>query len=83
MSVEFKQAFISYLRLDPAVVVDIVTKLVAKGCTLWFDEWDMIPGSDWEAEMETAINASGCCVVFVGSASKPSPTHTPREPHHG
>jgi hypothetical protein len=67
MSAQFKEAFISYTRRDREIVLDIVNKLQDKGCSIWFDEWEIFPGLDWQTEMQHALNACGCCVVFIGS----------------
>lgn len=62
-----KEAFLSYLRDDAAEVEKIAERLVKKGCTVWFDKWDMIPGDKWQDVLQAAIYACECCVVFIGA----------------
>jgi hypothetical protein len=64
--IEAKEVFISYLRADVDAVEEIATQLVDRGCTVWFDRWDMIPGFEWQVVMEKAVNACSSCAVFIG-----------------
>jgi TIR domain len=70
MHAEPKEVFISYSRRDKESVEDIVNKLDEKACKIWFDQWEIMGGSDWQEIMQAAIYACGCCAVFLG-AQKP------------
>lgn len=65
MTAESKDVFISYAHSEVGVVEAIAAQLVSKGCSVWFDKWDMIPADNWMEVMQEAINACSCCALFI------------------
>jgi hypothetical protein len=66
MPVEAKEVFISYAHSDYDVVLDIVEKLEANNCNVWFDEEGIRGGEGWQTIMRDAIFACNSCAVFIG-----------------
>ena len=59
--------FLSYSRLDAAVVLQIARRLRQEGVNPWLDAWCLTPGGTWQHELAAGLDASGACAVFVGS----------------
>jgi len=49
--------FISYSRRDQEFAIDLATKLRMAGAKIWMDALDILPGQDWEREIEKALYA--------------------------
>src|SRR5262245_17934867 len=64
-SFEF-QAFLSYNNRDKDRVRQIAEALDAHGVKVWFDEWEIPPGMDFQAALESGIKNSRTWVIFVG-----------------
>jgi len=60
-------AFLSYDEADRAVVERIAGRLEERGVSVFFGDRDLIPGEPWQEAIEEAFEASGACVVFLGS----------------
>jgi hypothetical protein len=59
--------FLSYNRRDRAVVERIAERLRRAGVEPWLDRWSLTPGERWQRELETGLEASAACAVFVGA----------------
>lgn len=63
------KVFLSYARPDRLVVLDIYRYLIEHGCDPWMDTEKLLPGQDWEYEIEVAMEASGVILVCLSSNS--------------
>jgi len=64
-------AFISYARVDQALVTEELQKLMDGGYRFWFDE-GILPGVDWHPELVKALGNSGLVLLFVTQNSASS-----------
>ncbi|MCP4664012.1 MAG: toll/interleukin-1 receptor domain-containing protein, partial [bacterium] len=61
-------AFLSHNSADKPLVKQIGRWLADEaGLRVWLDEWNLIPGEPWQEGIEQALDASKCCVVFLGA----------------
>jgi formylglycine-generating enzyme required for sulfatase activity len=60
-------AFLSHNSADKPQVEAIGRHLEARGVTCWLDKWNLIPGVEWQEEIEAELKQCACCVVFVGA----------------
>jgi DNA-directed RNA polymerase specialized sigma24 family protein len=59
--------FLSHHRSDQEQVETIAARLKDEaGLKLFLDEWHLEPGEPWQEEIETALNDSASCAVFLG-----------------
>ncbi|MEX0965838.1 MAG: toll/interleukin-1 receptor domain-containing protein [Bacteroidia bacterium] len=59
--------FLSYAKEDKKTVKLAMNDLHDNGVLTWFDEKDLLPGDDWEAKIEEAIEKSDYVLVFLSS----------------
>ena len=59
------KVFISYGEADRVPARDVADYLKRSGIPVWFDEWDLLPGSDWMGEIKTALDSARALVVFI------------------
>lgn len=60
-------AFLSHHSQDKPLVRVLAERLVDEAkLTLWFDEWELIPGRKWQDDLESALDQSASCAVFLG-----------------
>lgn len=64
--------FISYSRLNQAVVKQIVEQLEAKGKRVFIDYRDIKPGTVFAEEIVDAIMSSACCILILSEESNKS-----------
>ena len=63
--------FFSYSRNDSEFVIRLANDLKQQGLDVWLDQLDILPGSRWDAAVETALNESqGMLVVLSDSSVK-------------
>ncbi len=68
-SIEIKKdVFLSYNRADQAATKALAIRLREDGLEVWFDEWDLVPGSMWQAALETGIGVSRTAAILIGPA---------------
>lgn len=60
-------AFLSYAKEDKEKVKMVMNELHNYGVLTWFDEKDLIPGDNWKAKIEEAIETSDYVLVFLSS----------------
>jgi ubiquinone/menaquinone biosynthesis C-methylase UbiE len=60
--------FVSYHSADLNQVIQIVRKLRDLRLHLWFAPWSLIPGEQFQQEIEDAISYSKTMAVFIGSS---------------
>ena len=61
--------FISYARLDEAVVVTLYDQLKQSGFTPWMDVKDIYPGEDWRHAIDAAIQRADFFVLCLSENS--------------
>src|SRR5438105_1488113 len=61
------KVFLSHNSLDKPQVEQFALRLGKESdIEPWLDRWNLIPGAPWQEEIEAAITACDCCVVFIG-----------------
>lgn len=63
--------FLSYSSGDRAQVESIALKLENRGIRVYFDKWDLRPGSVWKSELQKALKVAPSAIVFVGRSMGP------------
>lgn len=59
--------FLSHHSSDKPLVEMIATRLEDEaGLKPFLDKWHLVPGEPWEEELETALDKSATCAVFLG-----------------
>ena len=58
--------FLSYNNSDKAFVVEIASRLEAKGIKPFLDMWHLVPGESRHDGVDAALDTSRTCVVFLG-----------------
>ncbi len=58
--------FISYSSENKAAAQELVEFLEEFGVSVWYDAFSLVPGEDWQAEIERAITSSRAIIVCVG-----------------
>lgn len=59
--------FLCHCAADKVLVRDLYKFLADLGASVWFDEVDLIPGQDWNAEIHRAIRRSDLVIVCLSS----------------
>ena len=59
--------FLSYHSTDLQDVREIAKRLRVEGIRVWFDDWDLRPGTLWMSEIEDQLQAVNSVAVFIGS----------------
>ena len=63
------RAFISYGRKDEDQAIRLFEDLCRVGIEAWIDKRSLLPGQDWELEIERAIKASDFVILLLSAAS--------------
>ncbi len=58
--------FLSHNSADKPAVLELAKRLKAAGVEPFLDSWHLVPGEPWQEALETAIDVSRTCAVFVG-----------------
>ena len=61
--------FFSHAHEDQAHVEKIVESLWQDGFLTWLDKKDLVPGDDWQAEIEIAMYKADFVLAFLSKAS--------------
>ena len=62
--------FLSYSQVDKPAVETLARRLRDEDeLRVFFDRWELVPGTHWQSALEEALRASRVCVVFIGSGS--------------
>ena len=59
--------FLSYNSRDREAILLIAASLRAKGVTVFFDRWYLIPGLPWQSALEKALNQCRTIAIFIGA----------------
>ena len=70
VEVSVSVAFISYAREDENAVVDIVKRLNENGIVTWFDKNSLLPGSNWELDVEKNIETADYFLLFLSKETQ-------------
>jgi nucleotide-binding universal stress UspA family protein len=65
MSAKHK-VFISHSEKDTEKVIELARKLDDSGINIWFDEWSLTPGADWQQTINNEIKESDYFLIFIG-----------------
>jgi len=63
------RVFLCHSTRDKAFARELYTKLINFGIDVWFDEKTLLPGQDWELEIERAIQYSDVILVCMSTQS--------------
>lgn len=63
------RVFMSYAREDRGLVEPYYSKLKGAGYLPWMDVLDVLPGQNWEFEIENALNLSHVVLIFASTRS--------------
>jgi TIR domain len=63
------KVFLSYARTDRDIAREMVDRLHNSGHELWFDEFELTPGTAWGREIDKALRTSKAMIVLVSAAS--------------
>jgi len=62
--------FLCHASQDKPVVRDVYKQLATEGwIDPWLDEENLLPGQDWDTEIEVAVEASDAVIVFLSTTS--------------
>ncbi|MBI3152067.1 MAG: toll/interleukin-1 receptor domain-containing protein [Chloroflexi bacterium] len=70
VDVELSVAFISYAREDEKTVRGIVVELNDYGVVTWFDKNSLLPGSNWEIDVEKNIEKADYFLIFLSKETQ-------------
>lgn len=61
--------FLSYSRDDQDIVKDAYNRLLAEGYKPWMDQFDILPGENWERAIRIAITGADFYLIFLSENS--------------
>ena len=61
--------FLCHASEDKAQVREVYQQLKTLGFAPWLDEEDILPGQDWDYEIERALETSDFVMVFLSTRS--------------
>lgn len=62
--------FLCHASQDKLVVRELYRRLLAEGwIDPWLDEEKLLPGQDWDMEIEKAVEAADAVIVYLSSKS--------------
>src|SRR5215510_10359255 len=71
--------FLCHASEDKAQVREVYQQLKALGFAPWLDEVDILPGQDWDYEIERALETSDFVIVFLSTRSVEKVGYVQRE----
>ncbi len=71
--------FLCHASEDKAQVREVYHQLKALGFAPWLDEVDILPGQDWDYEIERALETSDFVIVFLSTRSVEKVGYVQRE----
>ena len=63
------QIFLGYAHDDVVPVRKLHKYLCGKGFDVWFDEVSLLPGQNWESEIEKALRQSDIAIICLTANS--------------
>ena len=73
------QIFLCHAREDKAHVREVYHQLKALGFAPWLDEVNIVPGQDWDYEIERALETADFVMVFLSTRSVETVGYVQRE----
>lgn len=74
------RVFLSYASPDRPIVREVYHSLLATGwIDPWLDEENLLPGQDFDLEIEKAVHSTDAVIVFISSNSVPREGYIQRE----
>ncbi len=64
--------FMSYARADQDIALRFADDLMASGCSIWVDQYDIRPSQHWDRAVETAVRGCHGLIVMLSPASSAS-----------
>jgi hypothetical protein len=64
--------FLSYARTDQGIALRFADDLMAAGCSVWVDQYDIRPSQHWDRAVETAVRSCHGLIVMLSPASSAS-----------
>jgi hypothetical protein len=61
--------FLSYARDDQDIIKDVYNRLLAEGYRPWMDQFDILPGENWEHAIRIAITKADFYLIFLSENS--------------
>ena len=58
------KTFLSHNSADKPAVEALARRLRQENIEPWLDKWNLIPGNDWQEEIEQALDDCTTCCVF-------------------
>ncbi len=58
--------FLSHNSKNKPAVIELGGKLRDRGLRVWLDEWELVPGRDWQKALEEVIDTAKSAAVLVG-----------------
>jgi formylglycine-generating enzyme required for sulfatase activity len=71
--------FLCHASEDKAQVREVYQRLKALGFAPWLDEMDILPGQDWDYEIERALETADFVIVFLSTRSVEKVGYVQRE----
>ena len=63
---ESYDVFLSHTSRDKPAVRRIAEALREANLTVWFDEWELVPGESWQDALEHALSSSKAALIIIG-----------------
>ena len=63
------QIFFSYARPDSEFAEKLANDLRSAGVSLWFDQYDILPGDRWDSAVQNALKSSPWLLVVLSPHS--------------
>jgi hypothetical protein len=63
------RVFLCHSAEDKAAVRVLYHRLKSSGIEPWFDEFDLLPGQEWDREIGNAVRSSDAVLICLSSAS--------------
>jgi prenyltransferase beta subunit len=63
-----QKVFISYNSRDAEAVHRLAADLSSRGIICWLDKWSLVPGREWQEEIERALAEAQVVLVLIGSS---------------
>src|SRR4030042_1084441 len=60
--------FLSHNKKDKAAVEEIAEKLKKNRIKVWYDEWEIRPGTRWQKELEKGLQECNTVLIFFGGS---------------
>jgi hypothetical protein len=56
---------VSYSRVDQDFAFSLAAALKNAGVAIWIDQFEIVVGQDWRAELEKNLDTSSSCIVII------------------